>query len=197
MFVRPVGQSPFAFLESLATVLTLRKRQMERVKRLAQLKQNGIRSEFAEAVQFDSDRKKRAEIISKKSNKIWTALPSAPNGGMIEKKDPISAEEAVRLLPTVDMLDSEAVAICVELLIAPQHYLVTKAAVFTILKKRENVEDTALCGVIQEAVFGTIRRYLLAAQGLPVSAFAGAPASSVGEMKLKLVQHFRRSFDGT
>jgi hypothetical protein len=198
MFVRPVGQSPFAFLESLATVLTLRKRQMERVKRLAQLKQNGIRSELAEAVQFDSDRKKRAEIISKKSKKIWTALPPVLNGGMVEKKDPISAEEAVRLLPTVDMLDSaEAVAICVELLIAPQHYLVTRAAVLTILKKRENIEDSALFGVIQEAVFGTIRRYLLAAQGLPVSAFAGAPASSVEEMKLKLVQHFRRSFDGT
>ena len=198
MFVRPIGSNPFQFLENLATVLTQRKRQMERVKRLALLKVNGLRSEFTEAVQFDTDRKKRAELVSKKSSagKIWTAIPNIAIGG--EKREVLTPQQAVLMLPAGEMLDSEeAVQMCVELLVAPQHYLVTRAAVFAVLRRRGSVEDNEIASIITDGVFGTIRRYLLAAQGLPVSAYSGTLTMSMEDMKLRLAQHFRRRFEGT
>ena len=183
MFIRPVIASgnQLSFLENLSSILTARKRQIDRIKRLATLKKHGLFSEFAEAIQFDSDRKKRSEINAKKSSKAWT-----PAGA--DKKDSLTPEQAIRALPGGSLLESPGdVDMCIDLCISPQHFFVIQAMV----KARGNAADEVLIDSIQDGVFGAIRRYLFASQGLP---FASPSAPfDLTEAKLRLVQYCRRS----
>ena len=231
IFLRPalLAGSPddcMSFLESLANSLTYRKRLIDRVKRLLNLRRNGISSELKEALQFDLDRKKRNDINSRKisagpgnSIKIWTSLPTlnldassstssaytlqgirrGTRGSNPSIPSPdennrfMTAEEAIRGLPG----GSDApIELCTELQIAPQHLKAIEIAIHSVLRKRGHdaqVDDSVLLSLIKEGVFGTIRRYLLAAQGLPVSAVAQNILSQ-DEMKLKLIQYCRLSY---
>lgn len=198
IFIRPVlsatnsPSSTLAWLETLALTLTSRKRLMDRLKRLAQLKRHGIRFEAAEGSQFDTDRKKRGDLIARRGGKIWTALPSVPVDG---KRDPLSPEQALGMLYGSELLRTrEAVDACIELQIAPQHFLVLQSAVHAILKSRSDVTDECLAGVIQDGVFGTIRRHLLTSQGLAVSSTALALPAGIDELKARLIHLFRSSF---
>lgn len=231
IFLRPalLAGSPddcMSFLESLANSLTYRKRLIDRVKRLLNLRRNGISSELKEALQFDLDRKKRNDINSRKisagpgnSIKIWTSLPTlnldtssstssantlqgirrGTRGSNPSIPSPdennrfMTAEEAIQGLPG----GSDApIELCTELQIAPQHLKAIEIAIHSVLRKRGHdaqVDDSVLLSLIKEGVFGTIRRYLLAAQGLPVSAVAQNILSQ-DEMKLKLIQYCRLSY---
>jgi len=217
IFVRPAllgSDDPWGFLEQLAASLTLRKRLIDRVKRLLLLKKNGINSELGEALQFDIDRKKRNDINARrsvnKSVKLWTSLPiisesSSTVGGGNGKRGtrgttlPVAAlpdksmtvEQAVHMLPSGT---DAPIDICSQLQISPQHVKVIQIAVHSVLKIRgKDVPDETLFALIKEGVFGTIRRYLLAAQGLPVSAVATSPFSEE-EMKRRLIQYCRLSY---
>lgn len=218
MFTRAIiaaspAENCISALESLASALTLRKRLMDRAKRLTLLKQNGVRSEAGESVQFDIDRKKRNDLLIRKTTavagnvRVWTAIPAVANGGAVSDKkginvsaggdasSSVSAEEALRQLPGGELLrDASSVALCLELLMAPQHFVVVTSAISAVLANRgRDVTDEELKLVVNEGIFGTIRRYLLAAQGLPVSAVASGGAQlSPDEMRQKLVDHCRR-----
>jgi hypothetical protein len=217
MFTRAViaatpNESCIAALESFAAALTQRKRLIERAKRLTLLKQHGVHQEAGESVQFDIDRKKRNDLLIRKSTpgaglvRVWTAIPAVANGGAASDKKGINlsssasstsmtAEEALRQLPGGELLkDAASVGLCLELLMAPQHFLVVTSALSAAIKNRgRSVSDEELRNIVQEGVFGTIRRYLLAAQGLPVSAVpSGGAVLSTDEMRQKLVDHCRR-----
>ncbi len=209
MFVRPIlshggsaAQSPFGFLEILSTSLTQRKRFIDRAKRLAVLKENGIRSEFGEATQFDTDRKKRAEVVSRQTSsvpgKVWTSIPAFLLGNPGDKRETMTGEQALRLLPGGEFISSEkAIELCLNLYLAPQHFLVIQSGIRSVLTNRQDSTDELLASLIPDGVFGTIRRYLLGAQGLSVSAYSATQSVTIAEMKLLLIDFFRHSIEGT
>jgi hypothetical protein len=195
MFIRPVygNGGQLSFLENLSSVLTTRKRQIDRIKRLATLRRLGVGSEFTEASQFDSDRKKRSEITTKRS-KAWTQLPPVATGTVSEKREVMSAEQAIKALPGGTFLTSPGdLEICIDLCISPQHFLVIRSAIESISKTRNEISDEDLACIIQDGVFGTTRRYLTTAQGLPYSTGSSTPPPEVSYMKLRLVQYCRRT----
>ena len=216
IFIRPaLAAGPdecMHFLESLASSLTSRKRMIDRVKRLLLLLRNGISSELGEALQFDLDRKKRNDINSRRAStpsgsavKVWTTLPAVsapdvslhsrrgavPSLQMDRDKNLMNLEEAIRSLPAGTDAPFQ---LCAELQIAPQHLKVIQIAVHAVMRKRgRDIDDSILFSLVRDGVFGSIRRYLLAAQGLPVAAVAHNPLSQ-DEMKSKLIQYCRLSY---
>ena len=192
MFIRPVlagGQVvALKYIENLAQLLAIRKRIIERIKRLYFLQKNGILFEDATAVQFDIDRKKRADLSVRKGGRVWTFVDISPEA-------PISAIEAVKRLPGGNTLTQYKLELCVELQIAPQHYIVVELAIHAIMRRENNTVN--LTEFVQDGIFGTIRRYLLAAQGLPVSTTGGGPNFTVPEMKAKLIEQCTLCFRQT
>ena len=224
MFVRPVmvggglkGAACLAYIENLASQLTVRKRLVERVKRLMLLQRNGILCEDAVSVQFDLDRKKRNDLNARRA-KVWTHIPqrggagqenlsstvgpcrstrgAAPDVVVRSTSTSLSGEQAVRNLPGGHALSDAAVSLCHELHLAPQHYTVIELAVHALLRRPGNVDDSLLQNLVKDngRIFGTTRRYLLAAQGLPVSATGGVPTLTHAEMKHRLIDSCRLSF---
>lgn len=222
------GVDSLNFLDSFSTALTVRKRLIDRVKRLLLLRRNGITNEVGQAAQFDADRKKRNDLNARKAIapagvKVWTALSWAPSAssqlpvaphttvtkGRSARSSPpsptevvsqankvMTAPEAVVQLPGGWQLSKSkpAVELCVELQIAPQHLIVIQSAMHVMLKQRRSATDADLIALIREGVFGTIRRYLLSAQGLPVSVVPQQTTVSPEEMKAKVVAFCRSTF---
>jgi hypothetical protein len=118
-----------------------------------------------------------------------TEVDSQPNKVM-------TAPEAVVQLPGGWQLSKSkpAVELCVELQIAPQHLIVIQSAMHVMLKQRRSATDADLIALIREGVFGTIRRYLLSAQGLTVSVVPQQTTVSPEEMKAKVVAFCRSTF---
>jgi hypothetical protein len=203
MFVRPVlhatdnGTSCMAWLETLALTLTSRKRLVDRIKRLCTLKKHGIQAEVTEASQFDTDRKKRGDINMRKTPgmKIWANVPAVSSTE--PRAERLSSEQALLKLPGGELLKrSQTIQLCIDLQLSPQHFLVIESGIHAVLRTRRDsfIDDETLKSLVQDGVFGTVRRYLLASQGLPVSASALALPAPIDEMKAQIVQHCRRSF---
>ena len=109
-----------------------------------------------------------------------------------------SAEEAFRLLPGSEIIvGAESVALCVEYFIAPSHFRVTELAMHALLEMKPGATDAELAGLVREGILGATRRFVLGAQGLPVSGGPGGHLFSFPnpeEIKLKIVQRCRATF---
>jgi hypothetical protein len=215
------GGGCLAWLENFSSALTQRKRFIDRIKRLVLLKKNGIGSEIGQGNQFDTDRKKRNDVNSRKAAgpnvKAWTCMPterpvvapivtarsarSSPSSPQ-EVTSPISktmtATQAVCQLIGGDTISKspELMNLCLDFHLAPQHLLVVEKGVHALLRSRGlGMSDEILAKVINDGMFGTIRRYLLAAQGLPVSVNPQMSGISIEDMKSRVIAVCRSTFN--
>jgi hypothetical protein len=107
----------------------------------------------------------------------------------------MTAIEAFKLLPGSEFItDDESIKLCLEYFIAPQHFHVVRLAVGVLIESSPSISNTDLALVVKEGILGTTRRFILAAQGLPVSGGPGGHLfsfSNIEEIKLKIVQKCR------
>jgi hypothetical protein len=108
-----------------------------------------------------------------------------------------SAIEAFQMLPGADtVVDKGAIEMCLEYFIAPEHWKVVEVAIHAILEIRPDMSDEDLVKVINSGILGTTRRFILGAQGLPISGGPGGHLfsfSNPDEIKLKIVHTCRES----
>ena len=104
----------------------------------------------------------------------------------------LSALDAFSLLPgSWAITDEHAIAVCLEYFIAPQHWKVIELGVHALLDRNSDATPEDLCKIVSTGILGTTRRFILGAQGLPISGGPGAHQfafSNADEIKMKIVQ---------
>jgi len=109
----------------------------------------------------------------------------------------MSANDAFNLLPGAPTVtDKEALGLCLEFFISPEHWKVVELTIHAVLEIRPNESDENLGRLIANGIIGTTRRFILTAQGLPISGGPGGHMftfANMEEIKLRIVQTCRES----